>query len=191
MLLKVSSYELKGKTYIENKINSSSWIQELIDGQLKDEEYYLFGENFEEFELIGNTLRSSTFYNRKNPYENVTTRKKLMPITFEKRLKELPSIYPVITADQTNKIEAVKKVFDKIIKQVLPTQKKFTIEYNEKNNIYNISEEWIQMKKRKENKIYFDHLKTILKVFLIRQMNWVNRLLKKQKQHFVIKTKFL
>ena len=193
MLLKVSSYELKGKTYIENKINSSSWIQELIDGQLKDEEYYLFGENFEEFELIGNTLRSSTFDNRKNPYENVTTRKrkKLMPITFEKRLKELPSIYPVITADQTNKIEAVKKVFDKIVKQVLPTQKKFTIEYNEKNNIYNISEEWIQMKKRKENKIYFDHLKTILKVFLIRQMNWVNRLLKKQKQHFVIKTKFL
>ena len=89
MLLKVSSYELKGKTYIENKINSSSWIQELIDGQLKDEEYYLFGENFEEFELIGNTLRSSTFDNRKNPYENVTTRKrkKLMPITFEKRLK--------------------------------------------------------------------------------------------------------
>ena len=64
-----------------------------------------------------------------------------MPITFEKRLKELPSIYPVITADQTNKIEAVKKVFDKIIKQVLPTQKKFTIEYNKKNNIYNISEE--------------------------------------------------
>ena len=64
-----------------------------------------------------------------------------MPITSEKRLKELPSIYTKITADQTNKIEAAKNVFDKTIKQVPPTQKKFKIEYNKKNNIYNITEE--------------------------------------------------
>ena len=61
--------------YTENKINSSSWLQELLDIQLKDGKYYLFGENFEEFEPIGNNLRSSRFDNRKNPYQNVTTRK--------------------------------------------------------------------------------------------------------------------
>ena len=55
-----------------------------------------------------------------------------MPIISEKRLKELPSIYTEITADQANKIEAGKKVFDKIIKQAPPTQKKFKIEYNKK-----------------------------------------------------------
>ena len=32
-----------------------------------------------------------------------------MPITSEKRLKELPSIYTEITADQTNKIESAGK----------------------------------------------------------------------------------
>ena len=74
------------------------------------------------------------FDNRKNPYQNVTTRKrkKLMPIISEKRLKELPSIYTEITADQANKTEAGKKVFDKTIKQAPPTQKKFKIEYNKK-----------------------------------------------------------
>ena len=55
-----------------------------------------------------------------------------MPIISEKRLKELPSIYTEITADQANKIEAGKKAFDKIIKQAPPTQKKFKIEYNKK-----------------------------------------------------------
>ena len=35
----------------------------------------------------------------------------------------------------------MKKDFDKIIKQVPPTQKKFKTEYNEKNNIYNTAEE--------------------------------------------------
>ena len=55
-----------------------------------------------------------------------------MPITSEKRLKELSSIYTEITADHTNKIEAAKKVFDKIIKQVPPTQKKFKTKYDKK-----------------------------------------------------------
>ena len=132
----------KVKKIIENKLDSSSWLKELLDNQLKDDEYYLFGENFEEFEPIGNTLRTSRFDNRKNPYQNVTTRKrkKLMPIISEKRLKELPSIYTEITADQTTKIEAAKNVFDKIIKQVPPTLKKFKIEKNKQNNIYNITE---------------------------------------------------
>ena len=55
-----------------------------------------------------------------------------MLITSEKRLKELPSTYTEITVNQTNKIEASKKVFDKIIKQVPFNQKKFKIEYNKK-----------------------------------------------------------
>ena len=63
-----------------------------------------------------------------------------MLITSEKRLQELPSTYTEITANQTNKIEAAKKVFDKIIKQVPFNQKKFKIEYNKKN-ICNIAEE--------------------------------------------------
>ena len=37
--------------------------------------------------------------------------------------------------DETKKIEAASKVFDKIIKQFLPNPKKFKINYDEKNNI--------------------------------------------------------
>ena len=54
---------------------------------------------------------------RKNPYDNVTTRKtKLLPITSERRLTELPSLYTEISIDQTKKIKAAKNFFDKIIK---------------------------------------------------------------------------
>ena len=67
-----------------------------------------------------------------------------MPITSEKRLKELPSIYTEIPADQTGKIDRTKTFFDKIIKQVPDTPKKnINIQYNKKNNSYNIEEEWI------------------------------------------------
>ena len=73
---------------------------------------------------------------RKNPYDNVTNRKrKLLPITSEDRLKALPSLYTEIPTDQSKKIEATKKVFNKIIKQVPPTYKKFKINYDENNNI--------------------------------------------------------
>ena len=62
----------------------------------------------------------------------------------EKKLKELPSIYTEIPADQTGKIEATKNIFDKIIKQVPATlKKKINTQYNQKNNSYNIKEEWI------------------------------------------------
>ena len=56
-----------------------------------------------------------------------------MPITSEKRLKELPSIYTEIPADQTGKIDRTKTFFDKIIKQVPNTPKKnINIQYNNK-----------------------------------------------------------
>ena len=90
-----------------------------------------------------------------------------MPITSKRRLKELPSIYTEIPADQTGKIEPTKNFFDKIIKQVPATpKKKINIQYDKKNNSYNIEEEWIQMKKISNFKIYFDLFKTTLKVFL-------------------------
>ena len=88
---------------------------------------------------------------RKNRYDNVkTTKRKLLPIISERRLKELPSLYTEISTDQTKKITAAKKEIDKIIKQVPPTPKKrFKIHYDEKDNI-TIGEEWMQMKKIKE-----------------------------------------
>ena len=62
-----------------------------------------------------------------------------MPITSEKRLRKSPSVQKEITLDQTNKIEAAKKDFDKITKQVLPNQKKSKIEYHAKSNNYNLA----------------------------------------------------
>ena len=95
----------------------------------------MFGENSQEFEPIGDTPQDEKV--RKNPYDNVTTRKrKLLPITSERTLKELPSLDTEISTDQTKKITDAKKNFDKIIKQVLPTpEKRFKIHYDEKDNI--------------------------------------------------------
>ena len=103
----------------------------------------LFRLDFEENILPKKNKRNKR---RKIPYENITTqkRKQIMSITSEERLKELPSIYTKIPTDQTSKIEATKKIFDKIIKQVPDTPKKrINIQYDEKNNSYNIEEEWI------------------------------------------------
>ena len=95
----------------------------------------MFRENSQEFEPIGDTPQDEKV--RKNPYDNVTTRKrKLLPITSERTLKELPSLDTEISTDQTKKITDAKKNFDKIIKQVLPTpEKRFKIHYDEKDNI--------------------------------------------------------
>ena len=58
----------------------------------------MFGENFGSNKL-------------KNKFKNVTIRKKkLMPLTSEDRLKDLPSIYTQIPADCAKKIEATKKL---------------------------------------------------------------------------------
>ena len=103
----------------------------------------LFGLDFEDNISPKKNKRNKR---KKIPYENITTkkRKQVMTITSEKILKELPSIYTKIPADQTSKIEATKKIFDKIIKQVPDTpKKKINIQYDGKNNSYNIKEEWI------------------------------------------------
>ena len=93
----------KKKQYIESKLDKNSWIKKLFDDQLNEESYFTFGENFQEFEPIGNTPKDEKI--RKNLYDNVTTRKrKLLPITSERRLKELPSLYTEISTAQTKKI---------------------------------------------------------------------------------------
>ena len=67
-------------------------------------------------------------------------KRRLLPLTSEDRLKELPSIYTKILADRTKKIESAKEIFSNIVKQILPeSYKKFIIDYNQSNNI-NITE---------------------------------------------------
>ena len=62
-----------------------------------------------------------------------------MPLTSEDRLKEMPSIYSLIPADETKKIESAKKIFSNIIKNIPPeSYKKFKID-NEQSNDINIS----------------------------------------------------
>ena len=104
----VNKLDSEEKQFIESKLDKNSWIKKLIDDQLKNKEnYFTFGENFQELEPIGNTPKDEKI--RKNPYDNVTTRKrKLLPITSERRLKELPSLYTDISTDQTKKIVAKK-----------------------------------------------------------------------------------
>ena len=100
----INKIDLEEKQFIESKLDKNSWIKKLIDDQLKNEEnYFTFGEDFQEFEPIGNTPKDKKI--RKNPYDNVMTRKrKLLPITSERRLKELPSLYTEISTAQTKKI---------------------------------------------------------------------------------------
>ena len=76
----ISNIYSEEKQLIESKLDKNSWIKQLIDDQLHKENYFPFGENFQEFELI--LLRTKK--NRKNRYDNVTTRKrKLLPIISE------------------------------------------------------------------------------------------------------------
>ena len=67
-------------------------------------------------------------------------KRKLLPLTSEDRLKELPSIYSKIPIDSHKKDESSKEIFSNIIKGILPeTYKKFKRDYDKSNNI-NISE---------------------------------------------------
>ena len=94
------------KADIEKQLQSHEWLTKLIEDQLKlNKTYHTFGENFESNEL-------------KNKFKNVTIQKRrLLPLTSEDRLKDLPSIYTQISVDRAKKIEAAKKVFSNIIKK--------------------------------------------------------------------------
>ena len=119
----ISKIDSEEKQFIESKLDKNSWIKKLIDDQLKNKEnYFTFGENFQELEPIGNTPKDEKI--RKNPYDNVTTRKrKLLPITSERRLKELPSLYTEISTDQTKKITAAKKKLIKLLNKYQPPKR--------------------------------------------------------------------
>ena len=86
--------------------------------------YYKFGENYAENEI-----------NKK--IKNATIRKrKLLPLTSEDRLENLPSIYAKVPADPTKKNKSAKNFFINIIKQIPPeSYKKFKIDYDQSNNI--------------------------------------------------------
>ena len=73
----------------------------------------------------------------KNEFKNVTVRKrKLLPLTSEEKLKDLPSIYTTIPADRTKKFESAKEIFSNIIKRIPPESYGiFKIDYDQSNNI--------------------------------------------------------
>ena len=76
------------KLDIEKQLQLPEWLTKLIEDQLKlKKTQHTFGENFESNKL-------------KNKFKNVTIRKrKLLPLTSEERLKDLPSIYTQIPVD--------------------------------------------------------------------------------------------
>ena len=117
------------KEDIEKQFQSHEWLTQLVEDQLKQRETcYNFGDNFEKYIYI-------------YKFKNVTMRKrKLLPLTSEGRLKELPSISSKIPVDSHKKIESSKEILSNIIKRT-PTEsyKKIKIDYNQSNNI-NISE---------------------------------------------------
>ena len=123
-------FHLIKKAHIEKQLQSHEWLTKLVEDQFKLDKttYHTFGDNFESGES-------------KNKFKNVIIRKrKLLLLTSEDRLKDIPSIYTKISADRAKKIEAAENVFSKIIKQILPeSYKKFRIEYDQSNNI-NINE---------------------------------------------------
>ena len=117
------------KEDIEKQIQSHEWLTQLVEDQLKENKtYYSLGVDYKNRK-------------QKNKFKNVTTRKrKLLPLTSEDRLKELPSIYSLVSADKTKKTESAKNIFSNIIKNIPPeSYKKFKIDYDQSNDI-NISE---------------------------------------------------
>ena len=86
-------FNLIKKADIEKQLQSHEWLTKLVEYQLKLDKTtcHTFGENFESGEL-------------KNKFKNVTIRKrKLLPLTSEERLKDIPSIYTKIPADHAKK----------------------------------------------------------------------------------------
>ena len=115
----------------KNQIQLHEWLTQLVEDQLKQNKtYHSFGENHENRE-----------FKNKFPYTTTRQRKrKLLPLTSEDRLKDLPSIYKTVPADPHKKTESAKAIFSKITGRIPPeSYKKFKIDFDESNNI-NISE---------------------------------------------------
>ena len=97
-------------------------MKNLLEEQLQKESDYKIGKYFQKTKLRGNIKAGE---------------KKLFHELEElDEIEELASIFTTIPTDRSEKIRAVQKVFDKVIKQVPSTDhKQFKINYDETNNI--------------------------------------------------------
>ena len=98
-------FGLMKKLDIEKQLQLNEWLTKLIEDQLKlKKTYHTFGKNFESNKL-------------KNKFKNVTIwKRRLLPLTSENRIKDLPSIYTQIPAEWPKKIKAAKNIFSNMIK---------------------------------------------------------------------------
>ena len=54
----INKIDSEKKQFIEHKLDSNSWLKKIIDYQLKNEEnYFTFGENFQEFVILLRTKK--------------------------------------------------------------------------------------------------------------------------------------
>ena len=99
---------------IEYQLQSHEWLNQLIEDQLKNKTIsYSFCQDY----------KNKKFSN-KFPYITTRKRKSLniyqKPLTFEDRLKDLPSMFKRIPADDHKKIESKKEIFSNIIGEIPP-----------------------------------------------------------------------
>ena len=109
---------------IENQLESQKWLQNLVDDQLRIDNFFPFG--------------NYTGEEYKNKFKNVTKRKrrrqKATPMSWS--ASEEPSVNALLPTNKLKKIQTAKNIFSNIIKNVPPENyKKFKIEYDPSNNI--------------------------------------------------------
>ena len=151
----INKTDSEEKPFIENELAANSWLKKFIDDQLKNEgNHFTFRDNFQEFEPVGNTKKKKKI--RKNPYDNVTTRKrKVLPITSESRLRELPSLYTEISTDNTKKIAAAIRLQNDP-KSVFYTTTRLnkSILKKEKKAVYDKDKVFVNLYEHLEDKIF-------------------------------------
>ena len=95
---------------ISKRINLK-WMKNLLEEQLqKESDYYKIGKDFQKTKLRGNIKAGK--------------RKLFHELDELDEIEELPSIFITIPTDQSKRIRAAQKVFDKVIKQVPSTDHK-------------------------------------------------------------------
>ena len=105
---------------IQNQLEEHQWLQNLIEDQLKTDNSFSFGQNYQ---------------NETNRFKNVTKRKKRRSADYLEYL-QVPSIYTLVSPKKEGKIKSGKKIFSNIIKNIFPeTYKKFKIQYDTSNDI--------------------------------------------------------
>ena len=109
---------------IENQLESQKWLQNLVDDQLRIDNFFPFG--------------NYTGEEYKNKFKNVTKRKrrrqKATPMSWS--ASEEPSVNALLLTNKLKKIQTAKNIFSNVIKNVPPENyKKFKIEYDPSNNI--------------------------------------------------------